>query len=84
MGWRLAMWILVAVVASGCASTEYTNVRNPAAGRAELLQDVQDCDRGHMVPSNVRDDPYRYPVMVVDRDGAARCLAERGWRPVKP
>lgn len=82
MGRRVATWLLVAVGAFGCATTQYENERDPAAGRTQLLSDTTECDRTNMRMLDTRGDLYRYPVMVVDPQGSAQCLAERGWRPV--
>jgi hypothetical protein len=79
---RGTTWILVTVAALGCASTEYTNVRDPSAGRTELLNDSAECQRTSWRPSGGRGDEYKYPVMIIDQDLVNQCLAERGWRPV--
>lgn len=76
------MWVLAAVAACGCTATQYVNERNPAATRAELLSDTEDCQRKNMRMLDSRWELYKDPIMVVDPEGTAQCLAARGWRPV--
>lgn len=82
MEWRLATWALVSAATLGCTTTEYTNAQRPDATRADLLSDTQNCQQNNMENLETRGDPYKFPVLVVNQEAAARCLAERGWRPV--
>jgi hypothetical protein len=79
---RLPLWILPIAALAGCAETQYTNDRRPGATRAEFLGDADECQRNNMINLETRGDPYKFPVLVVDHDRAAQCLAARGWRPV--
>jgi hypothetical protein len=85
MGWRRTTWIiLVTAAVSGCGSaTQYRNERTPGA---DLTRDSTDCRNQSLVPGTEArfGGEYSRNVQVVDEDMLARCLSERGWRPVSP